>query len=346
MAILTCAELPQIHYTAEGLFKDSAKKQDYVARVGAVNAIIENTTANIQLLDANGKKRKAKIFWNKNCDNTVVDCATTPIDLCALTGPESDAACKEYEVTGCLSKSFSVDGKLYETSNLTSNEVFADNLLKTAKVLDEAISKAVIAKINGFVSLNAFTGGLGCPDTANNWIKTFINPSYWTPEIYGYLLQVANINDFTNPFLLDGDNLYMQHFKAMNNARNADGSGAKAMIESIKYYEDMVNMGAVNGTERKTYLIDRGSLAFSSYALWSKNGMTNPLEHGAGKTKFSMPSKNIAGLVYDVYTETVCSDEYEKTTVTLKANFDLFNGAEACNGSTGVLQLVCGACPA
>lgn len=346
MPTLTCAELPAIHYTAELLFKDSAKKQDYVARVGAANAIIENTTANIQLLDANGKKRSAKIYWNKNCNITVGDCSTTPVDLCAITGNQSDAECKTYEIDGCLHASFAVDGKLYETSNLSMNEVFADNLLKTAKQLDEAVAKAIIAKVNGFTSVNAFQGGIGCPDTGANWGTTFINPSYWTPEVYGYFLQVANYNKFTNPFLLDGDNLYMQHFKAMNNAGNADGSGAKSMIETIKYYEDMVNMATVNGTERKTYLIDRGSLAFSSYALWSKNGMTNPLEHGAGKTKFSMPSKNIPGLVYDVYTETVCSAEYEKVTVLLKANFDVFNGAEACNGSTGVLEFVCGSCPA
>lgn len=348
MATLTAAALTAIYYSAESLFADGQKKADYIAEVNAANAIIENTTAKINVLDQNNKVREAKIYWNKKTTTTITDCAETPIDLCALTGDESDADGKTYAISECTSAGFVVDDALYAGSNLNANEVFADNLLKTMKALDEAIAQKVIAKVDSFSSANLHTGGVGCPGVvtpAVSWAQTYIEPSLWTPELMAYFLQAARINKFSNPFLLDGDNLYTQVFRALNNASNADGSGAAAMIKKMKYYEDVVNMATVNGSDKKTYMIERGTVAFSSYSLWAKNGMSNPLNHGAGQFKFSIPSKNIPGLVYDVYTKDECSGEYEKHTVTLKANYDVFNGPAAVNGSTGVLEFLCGACP-
>ncbi len=348
MATLTAAVLTAIYYSAESLFADSQKKADYVAEVNAAKAIIENTTAKINVLDANNKVREAKIYWNKKTTTTIGDCAQTPINLCALTGDESDADGKTFAIEECTSAGFVVDDALYAGSNLNANEVFADNMLKTMKALDEAIAQKIIAKVDSFSSANLYTGGVGCPGVASpaNWGQTYIDPAYWTPELMAYLLQVARVNKFASPFLLDGDNLYTQFFRATNNANNADGSGAKSMMDKMKYYEDLVNMATVNGATRKTYMIERGTLAFSSYSLWAKNGMSNPLPHGAGQFKFSVPSKNIPGLVYDVYTKDECSGAYEKHTVRLVANYDVFNGAPALNGSTGVLEFICGACPA
>lgn len=349
MATLTAAALTAIYYSAESLFADSQKKADYVAEVNAAKAIIENTTAKINVLDANNKVRTAKIYWNKKTTTTIKDCAEDPIDLCALSGDESDADGKTFEISECTSAGFVVDDALYAGSNLNANEVFADNMLKTMKALDEAIAQKIIAKVDSFSSANLdTTTGIGCPGQVSpsvSWAQTYIQPSYWTPEVMAYFLRVARLNKFANPFLLDGDNLYTQFFKATNNANNADGSGAKSMMDKMKYYEDMVNMAVVNGATRKTYMIERGTLAFSSYSLWAKNGMSNPLPHGAGQFKFSVPSKNIPGLVYDVYTKDECSGEYEKHTVTLKANYDVFNGAPALNGSTGVLEFICRECP-
>lgn len=347
MPTLTAAALTAIYYSAESLFADGQKKADYVAEVNAAKAVIENTTAKINVLDSNNKVREAKIYWNKKTTTTITDCAAAPIDLCALTGDQSDADGKTFNIEECTSAGFVVDDALYAGSNLNANEVFADNMLKTMKALDEAITQKIIAKIDSFSSPNLFEGGIGCPGVVSpeSWAQTFIEPSLWTPELMAYFLQVSRINKFASPFLLDGDNLYTQFFRAMNNASNADGSGAKSMMDKIKYYEDMVNMAVVNGATRKTFMIERGTLAFSSYALWAKNGMSNPLNHGAGQFKFSVPSKNIPGLVYDVYTKEECSGAYEKHTVTLKAQYDVFNGPAAVDGSTGVLEFICGACP-
>lgn len=348
MATLTCAALTAIYYSAESLYADGQKKADYVAEVNAAKAVIENTTAKINVLDVNNKVREAKIYWNKKTTTTINDCADTPDTLCALTGDESDADCKTYVIEECTSAGFVVDDALYAGSNLNANEVFADNMLKTMKALDEAIAQKIIAKIDSFSSPNLHTTvGVGCPGAVgpDNWAQTYIQPTYWTPEVMAYFLQVARINKFASPFLLDGDNLYTPYFRAINEAGNANGAGAKAMIEKIKYYEDMVNMAVVNGSTRKTFMVERGTTAFSSYALWAKNGMTNPLNHGAGQFKFSVPSKNIPGLVYDVYTKDECSGAYEKHTVRIQANYDVFNGPAAVNGSTGVLEFVCGNCP-
>jgi hypothetical protein len=347
MATLTCAALTAIYYSAEGVFADGQKKSDYVAEVNAAKAIIENTTSTIKLIDNANKPRTARVYWSKLCNITVGDCEDTPIDECAITGQDADAACEDYTIEGCLHASFNVDEALYVGSNLNFNDVIADNMLLTMKALDEKVAQFIIAKVDSFSSANLHTTvGIGCPSVLpSNWAVTNIDPAYWTPDIMAYFLKVARINKFDNPFLLDGDNLYTQMFKAMSEAGNADGSGAKVKLMKMKYYEDMVNMAIVNPSTSKTFMINRGALAFKSYALWDGISMTNPKEHGAGKFKFSIASKNIPGLKYDVYTESVCSGPYEKHKFLLKTNLDVFNAPVGCNAGTGVLEFACAACP-
>lgn len=349
MATLTCAALTAIYYSAETVYADGQKKSDYVAEVNAAQAIIENTTATINLIDNANKPRTARVFWSKLCNVTVGDCATTPIDVCTIPEVEADAACADYTIGGCVWASFSVDEAKYVGSNLNFNDVIADNMLLTLKSMDEKVTQFIIAKVDSFSSPNLMTtSGIGCPSIITptpNWGVTNIDPAYWNMNLMSYFLQVARINKFDNPFLLDGDNLYAQYFNAMAEAGDANGSGNKVKASKVKYYEDMVNMAIVNPSVRKTFLINKGAVAFKSYALWEKNKMTNPLEHGAGKFKFSVASKNLPGVTYDVYTETVCSNEYNKHKFLFKLNLDVFSGPVGCNAGTGVLEFACAPCP-
>jgi hypothetical protein len=115
------------------------------------------------------------------------------------------------------------------------------------------------------------------------------------------------------------------------------------MIKLLKTYSDLFNMESV--APKTTYLIERGSVAFANRALWAGVTAQNAKKHGADGLKYSQPSKNIPGLVYDVYTKSTCSSEFEKVDVLIDGRFAVVNGAEACNGATGVLEFICGACP-
>lgn len=342
MAIdLTCAKLTAAYFLAEQMFADSAKKIDYVVNVDAANAIIENSTAKMDYITDAAKKHTARIYWSKFCNTTV---NTGAPDHCSYSGNEADAVCKDYTIDQRVNKAFTLDEAQYQDSNLNVPAVFADNMLKTMKALDEKIAQMIVAKLATFVSPNQFQEGLGCSDETGDWISTYIQPSYWSPSIYAYFMKTAKMNKFQNAFLLDGMNLYDHIVAAKVNSGNDNGAGAAAYVNLMKTYSDLFNMESV--APKTTYLIERGTVAFANRALWTSATAQNPINRGGiAGWKYSQASKNLPGVIYDVYTKTTCSDEYEKVDVLVETRFGTFNGAEACNGATGLLEFKCGACP-
>lgn len=342
MATLTCAEITAAYFLQKDMFADSARNAEYIAEVNAANAIIENQTAKIDYVTDADKKRKARIYWNKFCNT---DVQTTPADYCDIDGDEADAGCKDYEITLTANKSFKIDGANYENSNLNIAEVFADNMLKTKKALDEKITQMIVAAVDSFTSPNLYTQlGTGCPGQISpsvSWAQTLIPPGMWTPELMNYFKNVARVNKFTSPFLLDGKNLDSTIWKAMMNAGNANGAGAANMIKLVKYYEDLINVEAVS--PGKTFLIDRGVVAFAGRARWIKNSYQNPIQE-KDRMKYSEASDNIKGLTYDIYIKETCSGAYTKQDVLVDANFGVFNAPSNCNNGTGVLEFKCGPC--
>lgn len=335
--VLTTALVKQ-----ELMWADSQKKQDYVANVGSANAIIENTTARLEIIQdtSDMKKRKAKIYWNEVCG--ITPSTGTPA-YCAPDGAKPNSAAIEYDITKKVSSAFKIDEADYVNNTLRIPEVFADTLLKHMKALDEKIAQVSVSSLDAFVQINANQGGIGCSDSTGDWVETFINPSYWSPSVMSYFAKTATLNKFNNPFLLDGGNLYDHIVAAQANAANADGKGAAAMFNLMKTYSDLFNVEAVSAGS--TYMINRGTVAFASKAWWTGVSQTAPIIDADGRKKFSIKSNNIAGLEYDVYIKSTCSSQFELHDVLIVAEYDILNGAPACDEATGVLKFTCGACP-
>jgi hypothetical protein len=335
--VLTTALVKQ-----ELMWADSQRKADYQANAVAANALIENTTARLEILsDVSDKKtRKAKIYWNDVCGVTP---GTTAPNFCTITGTAPNSAAKEFEITKYATSSFELDEALYVNNQLKLDEVFADTMLKHLKALDEKIAQVSVSSLDAFVQANANTGGIGCTDETGDWVETFINPSYWSPSIMSYFAKTAILNKFSNPFLLDGSNLFDHYTLAQVNSANADGKGAANMFSLMKMYSDLFNVEAVSAGS--TYMINRGTVAFASKAWWTGVSQNAPVVDSEGRQKFSIKSNNIQGLEYDVYITSTCSGRFEKHNVLIVAEYDILNGAPACDDATGVLKFTCGACP-
>lgn len=335
--VLTTALVKQ-----ELMWADSQRKADYQANAVAANAIIENTTARLEILsDVSDKKtRKAKIYWNDVCGVTP---GTTAPNFCTISGTAPNSAAKEFEITKYATSSFELDEALYVNNTLMIPEVFADTLLKHLKALDEKIAQVAVASLDSFVQANANQSGIGCSDATGTWVETFVNPSYWSPSIMGYFKKTAILNKFSNPFLLDGSNLFDHYWNAQMNAGNGDGSGAKTMFDQIKFYSDLFNVDAV--ADKSTFMINRGTVAFASKAWFTGVSQTAAVIDSNGRQKFSVKSNNINGLEYDVYITTICSGRFEKHNVLIVAEYDILNGAPSCDDATGVIKFTCGACP-
>lgn len=341
---ITATELTTAMVKQDLMWADSQRKQDYEANAVAANALIENTTAKLDVIQdtSNMKKRKVKIYWNDVCDPTV---ATTTPDYCSITGTAPNSNALEYDITKKVSSKFTIDEALYTTNMMTIEEVFADTLLKHMKALDEKVAQVSVSSLDAFAQENALQSGLGCTDATGTWIETFINPSLWSPSIMGYLKRIAIKNKFGSPVLLDGSNLYDHYWNAQMNAGNSNGAGAKNMFDNsgIKLYFDLFNVDAV--ADKSSFLMNRGAVAFAHKAWWDSFSQNAPKVDSDGRRKFSIPSKNIAGLKYDVYITSDCSAQFEKHNVLLVAEYDILNGAPACDHATGVIKLTCGVCP-
>lgn len=345
MPTLSPSTLVEAQVLADKMYADSAKKADYVVEVDAAKAIIENTTADMTIAENSQKQQTASIKWSKFCNDDVDE--TELASHCDPSGgAAADSAKKDYVIENAISKKFTIDEGNYKSNFLNFPEVFADNMLKSMKAMDEKLAQAIVAKLATMTSDNLYqVQGIACPNqqSPEDWATTFIKPSNWSPSIMGYFAKAARINKFNAPFLLDGKNLFDLAVAAKMNEGNANGKGDAAWFNLMKVYNDIVNVEAV--ASGKTYMIQRGAVAFASKVFWAAFNETNPKDGASDLVKYSVNSRNIPGIKYDVYVKRSCSGKYDSYNVGLELNYGVFNGAEACNGATGVLEFECGNCP-
>lgn len=328
----TCADLQTILINSDKAWMDNATKKDYISYSETIKAIVAEQTASFPELEKMDKDEKVKIYWAADCSTSLTDCT----DDCAVGGPVPEAQCKEYELDLCKKASFSVPEKYFRKSNLTREEVVAVAMMKRMKELDEYLSQTAVAKIDSFAGVNQFAG-IG----QIVGLSTYISPSYWTADLMGYFAQVGIMNKFTNPFLINGTNLWQANWQAQFNNLNQDQKDAMAKFGAIRSYWDAFNIDLVNSPDKVSYLIDKGAIAFVSKAYYPANA---PIEYmGAGQIRYSVESKNLAGVFYDVvYTNRCVADEiYHDFSLYIHAG--IFQNPIGCNpDNTGVLKFICG----
>jgi len=331
----TCADLQTILVNSDKAWLDNATKKDYVSYSETIKAVMAEQTASFPELEKMEKDEKVKIYWVADCANTLADCD----DDCNVGGAIPEATCKEYELDLCKKASFSVPEKLFRKSNLTREEVVAKAMMKRMKELDEYLSQAAVTAIDSFAGVNVFAGIGQVVGTT-----TYIAPSLWTADLMGYLAQVGIMNKFSNPYLINGTNLWQQNWQANFNNLNSDQKDALAKFGSLRSYWDPFNIDLILSPDKVSFLIDKGAVAFVSKAYYPAN---SPVEYiGAGQIRYSVESKNLMGVFYDVvYTNRCVADEIYHD-FTLYVHAGIFQNPIGCSATnTGVLKLQCGVAP-
>ncbi|MCA9497106.1 MAG: hypothetical protein KC589_09245 [Nanoarchaeota archaeon] len=335
--VFDCADLVEIQVKADMIWSDNASNKEYVSRSEALQVLLAEQTADLTVLEDSDKDRDVKIMWVDYCASTVEDCAG---DECTVDGNEPEATCKTYALDQCIETSFKVSENRFRTSNLSREEVVAKAMLKAQKDLEEEIARRMIASVDTFVGENESTNQPGVVAGTD----TYIDGSYWTADIFGYLSEAGVLNKFTDPFILDGNNLYRQAWMSKYQGLNANEGSKPALFGSIRTYHDLFNMNQVLGAN-KMFMIDKGAIAFASKVRYSATPVT--YGNGANLTRYSIPSKNVAGLSFDVVYKTSCSGDDITHHWKLIARFGTFlNPNSACNSTnTGVLSFTCGTQP-
>lgn len=334
---IACADYTSIQVFAQDVWADNASNKQYIARAEAAKAVLQEQTAELIPLTDPDKDLTVKIQWIDMCANTVENLDPD----CDFVGAEGEITCEEKEITEAKQSVYSITENKFRGSTADIQMMIAKGWLTAKKKLDEEIAKSVIAKINGFVGVNEYGGAPGQVSGTD----TFIPPANWGPEIMAYFAQAAIINSSSDVYILDGDNLFRQTWLAQFNAMNPNEQSGKALLGTIRTYFDMFNMAAIVGADTM-FMIDK-----SAVSLVTKNRYSSAprnINNGADRIRFSVPSDNLPGVVYDVVYTTVClPNEDIQHNWKFIARFDTFlNPTSSCNPTnTGVLSFSCGVAP-
>lgn len=327
--------LVDIQVKMEQIWSDAIQKQDYVANVEAVKAIINNQTAQISELKG-AKDRTVDIGWINACEIDDEAC-----QVCTIDGEELSTNIEEYTLETCREAAFKVEEGVFRSNLFDAEEVIAKGFLAAAKALDEFWAATLVAFLNANDGVNAVTTGKGV--VSGN--TTYILPAYWDAGLMAYFARVAASNQFSNPFMISGNNLYESVWNA-NYERNQAGDESKILkFGSMPIYFDLFNVDSINSPNLISYMLHRGAAAFVTKNYYPETVTKYMDEH-----RWSIPSMNLPGVRYDVHYKDSCEAQgsYDAMTMQfkLKTCGDFFLNPTGCTSTkTGILSFVCGSEP-
>jgi len=331
----TCTELQKVIAKIDKAWMDNQTNQDYVPNIGVLEALRKEQTARLKEIENPDKDKTMRIWWVADCSTGVVECEDGGDD-CDWTGPEVESRCKDYALDICSEVKFTISSEVFRTNEASREDALAIAFMARMKELDEHLAGKAVAKLNSFVGTNQYTGGIG----QVSGVTTYIPANYWGPDMYGYFGMVKILNKFQNPFLIHGSNLFQTNWQAQYNAQNANGKDGQAKLGTMRSYWDLFNIDTVNSPDQVSYMIEKGAVAFANKARYPLN---NPKEFKFG-SRWSIESKALPGVFYDVYYKERCDDNDEiYYDFKMKVRAGIFSNPYGCNeDKTGVLKFVCG----
>ena len=326
----SASQLAQTLIKADQMFADDMMKADFEGNVDTWKAIKAEQNANVSVLEDPEKDRDVKVHWINSCGVTAVDCDG---DDCDLAGTELGSDSKVYSLGLCKQYKFTVDEMTFRTNNYSMEDAVAKGMLKADKALSEAITASAIARIESFKGVNEVTDGVGTVNGGTT--ETDIAAADWNERLFAYLYRVGIQNEMSNPFLLSGTNLFEDRLVTLLAEANANGKGAAQLFKLMRTYFDLFNIDVANSPALKTYLINRGAIAFASKAYYG----ATPTEYiGAGQKRWSMASNNLEGVRFDVHYTNRCSTTTMKHDFKVQVKYDYFLNPTGCTATrTGVL---------
>lgn len=332
-----CGYLNAVQARAEEIFRDGMMKNDYIAHVGAGQALLEQQQGVTSFPSITGTKNKeVRVEWNTDCVVTTTACT----DDCTITGDDIQPVCTDYELHCLRETTFQVPERLYRDKNIERTEAIAKKMILHKNAMDVWLTQYIIAQLVLNAGTNAFTGG-GMTVAGTT---TFVPPALWDDSIWGYFNQVVLLNDLRQPYLITGNNLYQLLFNRPLESANAQGGAANVRkINTLKVYQDPFNVETVAAGQ--SILVHRGAAAMITKA-WYPSGAINAVNPEANIYIWSERSENLPGIEYDIFMQKTCSGNefYEAYKIQLHGFFAL--NPLPCNDRTGVLLFECGNAPA
>jgi len=332
--VLSETILKNAQIKADAIWKDRIQKRDLVANVGVLQTLVENQTAKITPIE--GKKDlTVEISWPNSCDVDDRAC-----HACNMITTEGSTNMDEKTLDICRESGFQVNDTDFRNNLFDPEDLIANNYIAADIQLVTYLAGLAVAWLNAAKGINQFVGGQGT--IVGN--DTFVPAHLWDARLMAYLVQVATVNGFFDPYMISGSQLFQQIWNAEKEYNNADGKGNFAKFGTFKTYFDLFNIDPVNTPQYITYLVSKGAFALANKARYGP-GITQYMDRHV----WSMNSRFVPSLVYDVEYVNAC-DTGAKTypagqvhQFKLTVNAGMFRNPVGCNEDvTGILTFICG----
>ncbi len=326
----TASDLSAALIRSDQMWTNDLLKADFEGNVDIVTALRKEQNANVSILADQEKDRDVTVHWVNMCGESAED---QDGDDCDLAGNELGSDDKTYALGFAKQWKFSVDEMSFRTNNYNAQEVIAKGLLKGDKILSEAVAASALARVESFKGDNAVTDGLGTWDAVDT--EQDIPAANWDSALFAHLYRVALQNQYSSPFLLSGSNLFEDWIVTQASMGNANGKGDANLFKMIRTYFDLLNIDSANSPKYKTYMINRGAIAFASKNYY---GAKPTFYAGPGQTRYSVESKNLPGVRFDVHYTNRCSGSTIMHDFQMKLKYDFFGNPTGCDETrTGVI---------
>lgn len=334
--MITATVLQKSIARADAVWANNQSVNNYAPEVGVLTAIRSEQTARLAPLQDKDKDRVMRIIWVEQCGLEVTPCSG---DDCSFTGEEADTKAQDLVLDLCGEVPFTINDDDMRSNEFSKEDMLAKQYLAAFKALDEDLAQKTVVKLNTFLGVNQYTGGIGTPIG----VVTYIPAPYWTPDMYSYFNMVSKMNKLNDPFMIHGSNLSQQEWMTNMNQSNPTGAAERRKLLSIRSYWDLFNIDLINDPNKRSYMIAKGAVAFVNKAKYPLNA---PVSYKFGD-RWSVESKALPGVYYDLIYKERCVGENVYYDFKMKYKAGVFLNPLGCNANvTGVLAFDCGTGPA
>jgi hypothetical protein len=333
----TQSQLSVVIEKQEDLFKDPRQARLYEPKAEALQEVLRMQTANVDAVTASAQNKVKIAFVNTSAITT-----QTCTDDCVPTGILLGTEAVEYTLTQCREATpFKVVVPMgsnnptspYADGIIGMADTVAKGMLKQEKELIEKMSDVSLSLILAKAGVNMDTAGeIGDVVSTTN---TTIPAAQWTPEIFPFFQQVADLNRFGLPYMLHGRNLNLKRLIAVPNALNDDQRDQLAKYELIESAWDPFTFQRA-GVGAVSLMIDAPAIAFAARNIYGPD----VVQAEANTKVFSIQSRFLPGVSFDVKQVRTCTSGVYYDTYTMKIPYYdvIANPANGLTNNTGVLK--------
>jgi hypothetical protein len=333
----TSSQLAKSILMADAMWSNEMVNADYIADVENVRAIIAEQNAKTELINRGDKDREVRVHWLNMCEETT---AAVGDNDCAPNGTELGSDHKDYAIGVTRKFDFKVDELELRSNDYNFEDLVAKGILKADRALSNYVATTLQTKLETFKGENSVDEGLTGTGQVDG-DETYISASDWNERLFAYFYRIAIQNRLTNPFLLSGSNMFEDKFISLLSEQNSNGKGSANLFRVMRTYFDLFNVDTANSPDLKTYMINRGAIAFVNRHYYD----ARPTRYFDDE-RFSLASRNIPGLTYDVFYRNACSGSTVLHNWSFRVKFDFFLNPLGCDATrTGVLSFIKGEVP-